>query len=107
MICEELQAVATKLRQAALVTTSMTPRFCGWIRRSSGFMSKPPRFGSRATARAEGGNTSWGVRSWAVLVQGNLLFMTQPYAGATTGKMTRPILSPQDSSSFSYNMSYQ
>lgn len=85
LVCVELQDAALRLRNAALVAFNMTPSYCGWVYRSQGFLSNPSRAtGRRRSAHAkEGiGGTGGGVRSWMVLVMGNLLFMSQPYAGA-------------------------
>jgi hypothetical protein len=85
LVCGELQETALKLRHAALVTVSMTPSYCGWVYRSSGFLVNPLRVtGRRRSVHGKDsiGGTGWGVKSWMVLVMGNLLFMSQPYAGS-------------------------
>lgn len=85
LVCGELQETAVKLRHAALVTVSMTPSYCGWVYRSNGFLANPLRVTGRRRSvhgKESIGGTGWGVRSWMVLVMGNLLFMSQPYAGS-------------------------
>jgi hypothetical protein len=85
LVCGELQETALKLRHAALVTVSMTPSYCGWVYRSTSFLVNPLRVTGRRRSvhgKESVGGSGWGVRSWMVLVMGNLLFMSQPYAGS-------------------------
>ena len=84
LVCRDLQDTALKLRHAALVTVGVTPVYCGWVYRSHGFMINPPRAAGRrryVNGKESSGGSGWGVRSWAVFVKDNLLFMSQPYAG--------------------------
>lgn len=81
LMCEELLKIAGKLRQTALLTVGMTPIYCGWVVRSQGLLTNPSRASTvpRSTSLRESGS-SWGIKSWAVLVKGSLLFLAKPYS---------------------------
>lgn len=61
----EMEDIITRTRTVAMLTSCHSPSYCGWVRRSAGY--------SRADKSLSG-------RCWAVLVQGNLVFMQQPYS---------------------------
>ena len=74
LMCEELSEIAGKLHQASLLTACIDPTYCGWLRRSEGLLINPQSINTRECS------SNWGIRSWAVLVRGSLLFMAKPYS---------------------------
>ena len=73
-MCEELSEITDKLHQASLLTACIDPTYCGWVRRSEGLLINPQSINARESS------SNWGIKSWAVLVRGNLLFMAKPYS---------------------------